>query len=102
MIVGFLLNLFFLWSLKQIIAIENWKRNNHDNLEEARAERPPKKSKSLAMVVLQIMILDIIFSIDSVITAIGMAQEFTIMALAVIIAEGVTGCECMLYCYFKH
>ena len=35
MIVGFLLNLFFLWSLKQIIAIENWKRHNQDSLEAA-------------------------------------------------------------------
>jgi hypothetical protein len=35
MIVGFVLNVFFLWALKQVIAIENWKRNNQQNLEEA-------------------------------------------------------------------
>jgi hypothetical protein len=35
MVVGFVLNVFFLWALKQTIAIEQWKRNNHDNLEEA-------------------------------------------------------------------
>ncbi|HTD40174.1 MAG TPA: hypothetical protein VK671_06100, partial [Mucilaginibacter sp.] len=35
MIVGFLLNVFFLWALKQVIAIENWKRNNEHNFEEA-------------------------------------------------------------------
>ncbi|MBK0380544.1 MutS-related protein [Mucilaginibacter segetis] len=35
MIVGFVLNVFFLWALKQIINIENWKRDNHTNLEEA-------------------------------------------------------------------
>ncbi len=35
MIVGFVLNVFSLWALKQIIAIENWKRDNHENLEEA-------------------------------------------------------------------
>ena len=35
MIVGFLLNVFFLWSLKQIIAIENWKRDNRQSLEDA-------------------------------------------------------------------
>lgn len=34
-IVGFILNLFFLWDIKQIIAIENWKRNNADGLETA-------------------------------------------------------------------
>ncbi|HVS93115.1 MAG TPA: hypothetical protein VHE59_13825, partial [Mucilaginibacter sp.] len=35
MVFGFLLNVFFLWSLKQIIAIEHWKRNNSNSLEDA-------------------------------------------------------------------
>ncbi|QXV65341.1 DNA mismatch repair protein MutS [Mucilaginibacter sp. 21P] len=35
MIVGFILNVFFLWALKQIILIEKWKRNNQQNFEEA-------------------------------------------------------------------
>jgi glycerol uptake facilitator-like aquaporin len=35
MIVGFILNVFFLWALKQVILIEKWKRNNQQNLEEA-------------------------------------------------------------------
>lgn len=35
MIVGSILNLFFLWALKQTIAIEDWKRDNQHNLEEA-------------------------------------------------------------------
>jgi len=35
MIIGFLLNVFLLWSLKQIIAIEDWKRNNQQSLETA-------------------------------------------------------------------
>ncbi|HEY9004292.1 MAG TPA: DNA mismatch repair protein MutS [Mucilaginibacter sp.] len=35
MIIGFILNVFFLWTLKQVIAIENWKRTNHQNLEDA-------------------------------------------------------------------
>lgn len=35
MIVGFVLNLFFLWTLKQVIAIEKWKRDNKSNLEDA-------------------------------------------------------------------
>lgn len=34
-IVGVLLNAFLLWDIRQIIAIENWKRNNRENLEEA-------------------------------------------------------------------
>ncbi|WCT14570.1 MutS-related protein [Mucilaginibacter jinjuensis] len=33
--VGFFLNLFLLWDIRQIIAIENWKRNNRQNLEKA-------------------------------------------------------------------
>lgn len=37
-------------------------------------------------VILQIMLLDVLFSFDSVITAVGMAQEFIIMALAIIMA----------------
>ncbi len=39
-----------------------------------------------AMVIVQIMILDMVFSLDSVITAVGMADEFAIMATAMIIA----------------
>ena len=34
-LVGFLLNLFFLWDIRQVIAIENWKRDNQQNLETA-------------------------------------------------------------------
>jgi DNA mismatch repair ATPase MutS len=35
MIVGFILNLFFLWDIRQVIAIENWKRQNNESLEAA-------------------------------------------------------------------
>jgi DNA mismatch repair ATPase MutS len=35
MIVGAILNLFFLWDIRQIIAIENWKRSNWENMEES-------------------------------------------------------------------
>jgi DNA mismatch repair ATPase MutS len=34
-IVGIILNVFLLWDIRQIIAIEDWKRNNCENLEEA-------------------------------------------------------------------
>jgi DNA mismatch repair ATPase MutS len=34
-IIGFVLNLFFLWDIRQIVAIENWKRQNQDSLEAA-------------------------------------------------------------------
>jgi len=44
------------------------------------------KATSLAMTVAQIMLLDIVFSLDSVITAVGMAKEFWVMATAMVIA----------------
>lgn len=46
-----------------------------------------KATKSmLAMVVLQIAVIDIVFSFDSVMTAVGMSDHFEIMATAVVIA----------------
>ncbi|MBS7566370.1 DNA mismatch repair protein MutS [Mucilaginibacter sp. Bleaf8] len=35
MVLGFLLNVFLLWNIRQVIAIEEWKRDNHQNLEAA-------------------------------------------------------------------
>jgi len=46
-------------------------------------------AKKLAPVVFQIVLLDIIFSLDSVITAVGMASELWIMITAVVVAVGV-------------
>jgi len=40
-------------------------------------------------IIVQIMILDIIFSLDSVITAVGMAEDIEVMVAAVVIAIGV-------------
>lgn len=45
-----------------------------------------KIGKSFLIIICQIAVLDIIFSLDSVITAIGMTQQFYIMALAICIA----------------
>jgi predicted tellurium resistance membrane protein TerC len=47
------------------------------------------KVKSILGVILQIGVLDIVFSFDSVLTAIGMAKEITIMITAVVISMGV-------------
>ncbi|CAD7289806.1 hypothetical protein LMG7974_01889 [Campylobacter majalis] len=47
------------------------------------------KGASFLFIVTQIAIIDIVFSLDSVITAVGMAQHIQIMILAVIIAVGV-------------
>ncbi len=59
----------------------------HEKLEgETETQSANKAAVSFASVVLQIGILDIVFSLDSVITAVGMAKELAIMIAAVIIA----------------
>jgi len=52
---------------------------------EVKPARAARKAQ-LASVVGQIMLLDIVFSLDSVITAVGMVQHFEVMVLAVILA----------------
>jgi predicted tellurium resistance membrane protein TerC len=46
----------------------------------------PGGASKLGLLVLQIMVLDIVFSLDSVITAVGMAQHFPIMVIAMVAA----------------
>jgi len=58
----------------------------HDKLEGEEGHASTRTSATLAGVVVQIMVLDIIFSLDSVITAVGMANELFIMIAAVVIA----------------
>ena len=48
-----------------------------------------QRQLSLAGAVVQIMLLDIVFSLDSVITAVGLSQHIFIMITAVIIAVGI-------------
>ncbi|MBL8981496.1 MAG: TerC family protein [Gemmatimonadetes bacterium] len=62
----------------------------HDKLEGHTAEHTTGKvARSLTAVVLQIMVVDIVFSLDSVITAVGMVQQVQIMVAANVIALGV-------------
>lgn len=58
----------------------------HGKLEGVEGEKSAKVAASFASVLFQITLLDIVFSLDSVITAIGMADELSIMVIAVIIA----------------
>lgn len=58
----------------------------HQKLEGVEGERSAKVMPSFTSVLIQIALLDIVFSLDSVITAIGMADEISIMVIAVIIA----------------
>ncbi len=58
----------------------------HDKLEGGQVHGEAVKVHSFIGTVTQIMFLDIVFSLDSVITAIGLANKLTIMVLAVVIA----------------
>ncbi len=58
----------------------------HDKLEGKEGHASAKVAASFTSVVLQIGLLDIIFSLDSVITAVGMAQALWVMIAAVILA----------------
>lgn len=62
----------------------------HDNLEGERGHATAGRvATSFISVIIQIMLLDIVFSLDSVITAIGMVEEIMIMVIAVVLAAGV-------------
>jgi predicted tellurium resistance membrane protein TerC len=61
----------------------------HTRLEGEAGHANARAAASFANVVGQIMLLDIVFSLDSVITAVGMARELGVMIAAVIIAVGV-------------
>jgi predicted tellurium resistance membrane protein TerC len=58
----------------------------HDKLEGETGHASARVPARFANVILQIVLLDIVFSIDSVLTAIGMADQIVIMVTAVIIA----------------
>jgi predicted tellurium resistance membrane protein TerC len=58
----------------------------HNKLEGDEGRGSAKVKASLGAVVAQIMVLDIVFSLDSVITAVGMARDLGVMIAAVIIA----------------
>ena len=60
----------------------------HGNLEGPEGERASRVTPSFAAVLVQIMLLDIVFSLDSVITAVGMVDEIGVMIAAVIVAVG--------------
>ena len=61
----------------------------HEKLEGAAHSAAENAAASFAGVIAQIMMLDIVFSLDSVITAVGMADDIEVMIAAVVIAVGV-------------
>jgi predicted tellurium resistance membrane protein TerC len=61
----------------------------HEKLEGEEGHASAKVRATFAGVLVQIMLLDIVFSLDSVITAVGMAQQIGVMVAAVVIAVGI-------------
>jgi predicted tellurium resistance membrane protein TerC len=62
----------------------------HHRIEEAGADRVPEpKAATFGAVVAQVMLLDIVFSLDSVITAVGMVEHLAVMVIAVLISVAV-------------
>ncbi|OPY07895.1 MAG: Integral membrane protein TerC family protein [Syntrophaceae bacterium PtaB.Bin095] len=58
----------------------------HSSLEGIEESKPALKHATLAAVLFQIAVIDIVFSLDSVITAVGLAQHISIMAIAIVLA----------------
>jgi predicted tellurium resistance membrane protein TerC len=61
----------------------------HDKLEGEEGHASNRVAASFMSVIIQIMLLDIVFSLDSVITAVGMADQLWVMVTAVVVAIGI-------------
>ncbi len=61
----------------------------HNKLEGEEDQSGTRATASFASVIIQILLLDIVFSLDSVITAVGMVDHLSIMIIAVVVAVGV-------------
>src|SRR5687768_17268221 len=61
----------------------------HDKLEGEEGHASAKVAASFAAVIVQILLLDIVFSLDSVITAVGMVDVLWVMVAAVMISVGI-------------
>jgi predicted tellurium resistance membrane protein TerC len=60
----------------------------HEKLEGEEGRASTRVAASLRSVLIQIVLLDIVFSLDSVITAVGMVDELAVMVVAVIVSVG--------------
>lgn len=74
---------------KSTIEIHSDVSSSHENSHKNEDQTPNLAKVNLLGTIIQISILDIIFSLDSVITAVGMAQHIEIMIAAVVIAVSV-------------
>jgi len=68
-----------------------WKavKEIHHKLEGGAETAGAVKAPTLGAVLIQIMLMDVIFSIDSVITAVGMVDQILVMILAVMVSVGI-------------
>lgn len=60
----------------------------HQKLEGEEGEKSAVTAVSFRSVLVQIVLLDVVFSLDSVITAVGMASRLSVMVIAVVVAVG--------------
>jgi len=67
-----------------------WKSTTeiHQSIEGNKHEHSSSTKNTFASVILQIMVIDLVFSLDSIITAIGMVDQVEIMIAAVIVSVG--------------
>jgi predicted tellurium resistance membrane protein TerC len=61
----------------------------HQKLEGEEEHGTARRTVTFAGVIVQIAILDLVFSLDSVITAVGMAEHLRVMITAIVVAVGV-------------
>lgn len=61
----------------------------HAKVEESDEPKVKKGKATFASVIAQIVVIDIVFSLDSVITAVGMVQQIEVMVAAIIVSVGV-------------
>jgi predicted tellurium resistance membrane protein TerC len=61
----------------------------HESLEGVGEEHTAKAVAGFGAVIVQIAVIDIIFSLDSVITAVGLAKDLAVMIIAIVAAVGV-------------
>ena len=61
----------------------------HESMEGTGEERPAGAHAGFAATILQIALIDIIFSLDSVIAAVGLAKDLPVMIIAIVAAVGV-------------
>ncbi len=98
-IVGLVAPLFTVWgqdvSGRDLILILGglfliWKSTGeiHQSLEGEEEHAASSTANTMASVILQIMVIDLVFSLDSIITAVGMVDEVAIMIAAVVTSVG--------------